>query len=435
MKIGIRLEDKSKSERRVPFIPSDLKELQQQGFDLVVQSSFQRAFTDVEYRTCGIAVAPDLSKCDIIFGIKEISKDAFEPDKIYIFFPHVIKGQPHNMPMLRRMTELGNTLIDYERIADDKKHRLIFFGRHAGLAGMINTLWALGRRLDSEGISTPFKRLAQAMTYHDLDQARAVLTEIAENIRTDGIPNMIHPLVVGFAGYGNVSKGAQEIFDLLPFKEIKPEELADISAISNKILYKVIFKKEHCVKPKDSNQPFDEDAYSRYGTEKYESNFEQYVQYLTVLVNGIYWDSRYPRLLSIEKCRELWAAGKSPKLKVIGDISCDIDGAIQCTIKANDSEHPLYVYHPDTGEMSYGVEGHGPVIMAIDILPSEIPRESSEYFSGVLKQFVPALVNADYSGSFEQLNLPPELKRAVILYKGKLTPDYEYIQTFLFKSH
>lgn len=431
MKIGIRLEDKSKSERRVPFIPSDLKELGQQGFDIVVQSSPQRAFTDEEYLKCGIAVVPDLSSCDIIFGIKEISKDAFDPDKIYVFFSHVIKGQPHNMPMLRRMTELDITLIDYERIADDKNRRLIFFGRHAGLAGMINTLWALGRRLDSEGISTPFKRLSQAMTYRDLDQAKAVLSEIAEKIGTDGIPEMIHPLIVGFAGYGNVSKGAQEISDLLPFKEIRPEELANNTGLSDKLLYKVIFKEEHCVKPKDASQPFELQEYFRFGLEKYEGDFEQYVQHLTVLVNGIYWDSRYPRLLSVEKCRELWADGRSPKLKVIGDISCDIEGAIQCTVKANDSEHPLYVYHPDTGEISYGVEGHGPVVMAIDILPSEIPRESSEYFSGVLKQFVPALMNADYSGSFDQLNLPPELRRAVILYKGKLTPAYEYIGKYL----
>jgi saccharopine dehydrogenase (NAD+, L-lysine-forming) len=127
----------------------------------------------------------------------------------------------------------------------------------------------------------------------------------------------------------------------------------------------------------------------------------------------------------------MWQNSKNPKLKIIGDISCDIRGAVECTIKACDSSSPLYVYHPDTDSMTYGVEGCGPVIMAVDILPSEIPRESSEYFSNVLKQFVPALVNADYSASFENLNLPQELKRAVVLFHGKFTPEYEYIQKFI----
>ncbi|NJL59348.1 MAG: hypothetical protein HC887_06580 [Desulfobacteraceae bacterium] len=133
----------------------------------------------------------------------------------------------------------------------------------------------------------------------------------------------------------------------------------------------------------------------------------------------------------MEKCRQMWRDGKNPKLKVIGDISCDIQGAIECTVRASDSSNPLYVYDPDTDQSVDGVEGHGPVMMAIDILPSEIPRESSEHFSSVLKQFVPSLVNADYSLPFENLNLPPELRRAVILYHGELTPDYEYLRKFI----
>ncbi len=434
MKIGVRPEDKSLFERRVPLIPSDISQLKANGIDIAVQSSAQRAFSDDEYRACGIEVCRDLSDCDMIFGIKEISKDAFEPKKIYVFFSHVIKGQTQNMPMLRRMMEQKNTLIDYERITDDNNRRLIFFGRHAGLAGMINTLWAFGKRLEFENIANPFARLSQAMRYHDLNQAKAVIMEIAEDIRTNGIPDAIHPMIVGFAGYGNVFKGTQEIFDLLPVEEIQPESLAEFAnntVGSMNRVYKVLFRKQHTVRPKDMSQPFDSKDYERFGIRKYESNFEQYADHLTILVNCIYWDRRYPRLLSVEKCRQMWGDGKNPKLKVIGDISCDIRGAIECTVKASDSSNPLYVYDPSSDQSIDGIEGHGPVMMAIDILPSEIPRESSEHFSSVLKQFVPALVNADYSLPFETLNLPRELRKAVIIYHGELTEDYDYLREFI----
>ena len=71
------------------------------------------------------------------------------------------------------------------------------------------------------------------------------------------------------------------------------------------------------------------------------------------------------------------------------------------------------------------------VIMAVDILPSELPREASADFSQVLKPFIPALARCDYSAPFEECDLPPEIKRAVIVYQGQLTPDYQYIQEFL----
>ncbi|MFN2186083.1 MAG: hypothetical protein ACK2UU_19035, partial [Anaerolineae bacterium] len=141
-RIGIRHEDKSEWERRVPVIPEDASELQQLGVQVLVERSPTRAFTEKEFAQAGIETREDLSSCPVIFGIKEIPKDQFEPGKAYMFFAHVIKGQPYNMPMLRRLLELGCTLIDYERVVDESNRRLIFFGWHAGVAGMINTLWA-----------------------------------------------------------------------------------------------------------------------------------------------------------------------------------------------------------------------------------------------------------------------------------------------------
>ena len=431
MKIGIRKEDKSVWERRVPFVPSDIKNLREKGIDMVVQSSPHRAFADAEFAAEGIPVQNDLKDCDMIIGIKEIPPALFEENKIYVFFAHVIKGQAHNMPMLRSMMEKKVTLIDYEKITDDQNRRLIFFGRYAGLAGIINSLWALGQRLLVEGIANPFSRIRQAHHYHDLEAAKTAIREIRADIEKNGMPPAIHPVIIGLAGYGNVSKGAQELLDLLPIEEIQPDRVPELSGnptLSDRKIYKAVFKEEHCVRPKDRNAVFSLQDYYRNGKENYENSFGQYVNHLNLLVNGVYWDSRYPRLLTKKMCKDLWAGGKQPRLRVIGDISCDVEGAVECTVKTCDLEKPVYVYHPETGKIAYGFEGKGPVIMAVDILPAELPRESSVWFSSVLKEFAANLAQADFSRSFEELNLRPELKRAVILHHGELTPKYEYIR-------
>jgi alpha-aminoadipic semialdehyde synthase len=193
----------------------------------------------------------------------------------------------------------------------------------------------------------------------------------------------------------------------------------------------VVFKEGDCVRPKDPGAAFDLQDYYRHGKKTYENDFDRFLEHLTLLVNCVYWDDRYPRLVTLDAVRRLWGDGKQPGLRVIGDISCDPGGSIECTVDATDPGDPVYVYLPETGGTVKGFMGHGPVIMAVDILPTEIPRESSAYFSGVFRGMVEPLARADYSAPFEALALPPELKRAVILYRGRLTPDYDYIQKFL----
>lgn len=434
MKIGVRKEDKSIWERRTPFVPGDLKWLMERGMDIAVESSPERAYGDEEFRGAGIPVTDDLGDCDIIFGIKEVPKEAFLDGRVYVFFAHVIKGQPYNMPMLEQMMEKGVTLVDYERVVDHQNRRRIFFGRHAGLAGMMNSLWSLGQRLADEGIDNPFAVLRQARDYRDLEEIRAHVSTVGEAIRSGGLPAAVHPLVVGITGYGNVSAGAQEILDLLPVVEIPPEDVArvagDILAPRDRV-YKVVFKEKDCVRPKTAGAAFDLQDYYRRGKEAYENAFEAYLPHLTLLVNCIYWDERYPRLVTLDAVRRLWPGGRQPQLRVIGDISCDPDGAVQCTVDATDPGDPVYVYLPETGKTARGFHGHGPVIMAVEILPTEIPRESSEYFSSVLRGMVEDLAGADYTVPFKDLALPAELKRAVILYRGRLTPEYEYIRKLM----
>ncbi|MEW5760676.1 MAG: bifunctional lysine ketoglutarate reductase /saccharopine dehydrogenase family protein [Candidatus Thermoplasmatota archaeon] len=430
--IGIRKEDKNKWERRAPLIPEHIKELiHKHSIKVIVQSSKIRIFSNEEYTKAGCMVQEELSSCPIIFAIKEIPSELIQPEKTYVFFSHTTKGQKHNMPMLKKLLEQKCNLIDYEKIVNETGMRLIFFGKHAGYAGMIDTLWALGQRLNWEGIKNPFSNIQQTIFYESLSQAKEALVKVGERIRTGGIDRALVPLVCGFAGYGNVSKGAQEILDILPTKEISPEELSNIyNKPSGSHIYKVVFKEEHMVEPISAEKPFQlKDYYEN--PERYKSKFHNYIPHLTILMNCIYWDSRYPRFVTKEYLKKLYSAPEKPRLRVIGDISCDINGAVECTLRATDPEKPIFVYNPFEDSAKLGYEGNGVVVLAVDNLPCELPIESSKDFSEVLKNFIPDIVNADFSGDFDNCNLPKPIKNAVIVYHGELTPNYRYMEKFL----
>ncbi len=431
--IGVRREDKSRWERRVPVIPAHAGRLKEEhSVDVLVQPSSIRVFPEKEFVQAGAIVQEDLSACPVVFGVKEMTLDFFQPGKAYVFFAHVVKGQPENMPMLRRILELGCTLVDYEKIADEKGRRLIFFGRHAGIAGMIESLWAMGKRLEWEGIPNPFTQLCHTYQYDGLKECKEAITRAGERLNAEGLPDSVAPLIVGIAGYGSVARGVWEILDLLPVEEVEPKDVASLaegSDYARNVIYKVVFKEEHTVEPISPYDHFElQDFYDH--PVKYRGKFESYVPYLTMIVNCIYWEDKYPRLVTKAYLEQLYSAGK-PRLRVIGDISCDIEGAIECTLRSTEADEPVFVYHPFTGEATDGYKGEGPVVMAVDILPSELPRDASVDFSGVLTRFVPPIATADYTVPFEQLALPPEIKRAVIAHQGKLTPDYRYIEQYL----
>ncbi len=432
--IGIRRENKGRWERRVPITPAKLRELHERfGIQFYVQPSPVRVFREEEFAGGGATVQEDLCPTRVVFGVKEIPPEHFQPGKTYVFFAHVIKGQPYNMPMLRRMMELGCNLIDYEKVTDERGHRLIFFGWHAGVVSVVESLWALGQRLRWEGIANPFARLRHTFEYESLAAARTDLHRVGESILANGLPREINPMIVGVAGYGNVGRGIQEMLGELPTIEIEPSEVAKVAhdpAASSRAIYRVMFKEEHSVAPNDPAAHFNVQDYFVH-PHKYHSTFEPYVPHLTVLMNSNYWDARYPRLLPKALLRELYAGAEQPRLRVVGDASCDIGGSIECNVKVTEPDDPVYVWEPASGEAKMGVAGRGPVVLAVDILPSELPREASEYFSEILEPFIPAIAEADFSVPFEELALPSEIARALILYHGRLTPDYKYIAKYL----
>lgn len=433
--IGIRREDKSEWERRVPLVPADVQTLRRDhGLEFVVQPSPIRVFRDDEYEAAGADVSEDLSPADVLIAVKEIPVAQILPGRPHLFFSHTIKGQEYNMPLLRHVLDVDATLIDYERIADEQNRRLIFFSVHAGHAGALETLWALGRRLAWQGRTTPLAEVRHAYEYSHLDAAKAHLRDLGERIAAEGLGDGARPLVIGVAGYGNVAKGCREILDCLPVRQTAVEDLPQAADDPDRgPLVCVEFREEHMVEPRDGDAEFVlQDYYQR--PENYRGVFARHLPHLDVLVNTIYWEERYPRLVTTSWAKAAYGAAEPARLQVIGDISCDIEGSVELTLETTQPDDPCYVWDPKSRTISPGVAGEGPVVVAVDNLPCELPREASRHFSSVLRNMVPALADADFSVDFAGLNLPSHLKKAVIAHRGRLTPDYRYLQEFLDKS-
>ncbi len=407
--IGIRREDKNRWERRAPVSPAHVAELvTERGISVVVQPSPIRIYPDEDYAQAGALVAEDLSACGVILGVKEIPFERLLAGKPHLFFAHVIKGQATGMPLLAALLEQRVTLIDYERIVDSAGRRLIFFSRHAGYAGMIDTLWALGQRLSYEGIDNAFSAVRPAHTYNNIEAAAQHLVEtVGRKIREEGVNPALHPMVFGFTGGGNVSQGAQEIFDRLPALEIHPDDLPSLATnpnLSRRALYKTVFRRQQ------------------------RQRFARHLPYLSALINGVYWEPSHGRLVTRENLRNLWSGEQTPRLRILADLSCDLEGSIEATVRVTTPDDPVFVYDPMTGEAELGVRGRGPVVLAVDNLPCEIPLDASEHFSDSLLPFIPRLVHADFGAAFEDLVLPSPLYGAVITHQGQLTPAYRHLE-------
>jgi saccharopine dehydrogenase (NAD+, L-lysine-forming) len=430
--LGIRREDKNKWERRVPLIPEDLKALKEKyNIGAVVQPSSLRVYTDEAYAEIGACISEDLDQVDTIFAVKEIPVPMLADKKTYIFFSHTIKGQPYNMDLLRTLMANKCNLIDYERIVNEKSQRLIFFGVHAGYAGIIETLFAFGQKMKARGIKTCLADIRQAYEYDNLDHAKAHVKQIGQAIAGQGVGDIDGPLIVGLAGYGNVSRGAQEILDLLPVTTITPDEIETVRSHKMpdlKHIYKVVFKEADMVaKPGGTFEL--QDYYDHPGG--YMSVMDRFLPDLDILVNCIYWTEDYPRIVTKTGLQSLATGGKPFRLSVIGDISCDIEGSIEITRDATMPDNACFTFHPDSQVFEDGIGKTGVTVMAIDNLPCEFPKESSMFFSSVLKTFAPDILSADFSKPFEALSLPYPIKAALILQNGEFTPDYAFMKQFL----
>ncbi|MBI9073318.1 MAG: hypothetical protein JEY94_17075 [Melioribacteraceae bacterium] len=425
--LGIRREDKNKWEKRVPLTPANINKLKN-NYDIEthIQPFPERAFKDSDYKNSGAVLTEDLSACSTIIAVKEVPKKLIFPNKKYLFFSHTIKGQSYNMPLLKDIMSKKCTLVDYECIKNDSGRRLVFFGRFAGISGMIETLHGIGKRYSALGIETPFVKIKSAYQYGILSEAIKHITEVAENIKLNGLRSEIAPLVIGITGYGNVSNGAQEIFDILPHEVIEPKDLLTKELDKSKI-YKVVFKEADLFETVNVTDEFELLDYFK-NPKKYKSKFFKYVNKVDVLINAIYWDTPYPKLLEKKYLKE---NSENIKLKITTDISCDIDGSIEFTSKVMEPDLPAYLYNPKDESLTDGFEGEGILNIVVDNLPTELPKDASEAFGEKLFPFIENFVKTDISVPFEEVKFVDEIKNAVIVYNGELTPRFKYLEEFL----
>lgn len=446
--IGIIREGRSKKgEKRVAVSPKHAAEIINWNTKLIVQprkhpntDEIKRIFKDADYKKPGALIQEDLSPANVIFGLKEIHPDRILPDKTYLLFSHTHKGQKKNRKMLKKFVDQRAIVIDYELIADDKNERLITaFTYNAGYAGMVDTLWTLGIRRKQDGIKNPFEKIPQAIEGEELEKVTKVLHSVSKDIEKNGTTIKRPPLICCFLGKGKTAKGARRIFDLLPHKDIRIETLPEVYANgSRNQLYALQIDIEKIYRLKDESK-VDSDEWNKKSVrekqkfyfenpDEFESNLDKVLPYITILMNCIFWSPEFPRTVTKELMTEIYRGYKT--LEVIGDITCDPNGSIEFS-KETWIDNPVYIYNPLTGESTDGFEGDGIAVMAITNLPCEFSADASREFGDDLFPFLERIVKADYSGEFDSSKLPDEIKRAVIMWKGKFTKQFEYMKEYL----
>lgn len=444
--VGIVREAYSKWERRAPLTPAHVAQLVKRGVRVVVQPSRARVFSDEQYARAGATLSEDLAPAGVILGIKQVPVPSLLPDKTYLFFSHTVKAQADNMALLDAVLERRVRLIDYECITHGGERggrRLVAFGRNAGRAGMLAGMRGLGERLLNLGVSSPFVNVASAYMYSDLEHAKDAVERAGKRLQTSGgIPEELGPLTFVFTGNGNVSKGAQEIFKLLPHRMVHPSELPTLQARlkgddATRMVYgTVVDDLNYFVRPIDgaAGGPVSRTEYYRH-PERYESVFhERVVPYTSLLVNCMYWDDRFPRLLTRDQLQALRVDQGNTKLLGIADISCDIGGGVEFLDFATEIERPFARYDLSTQRMVQDDDGlagsarDALMMMSVDILPSELAIESSQLFGDKLLDYVDTLArDTDARTPLNESKLPKELLGACIASNGRLTTPFEYI--------
>ncbi|THG19471.1 hypothetical protein TEA_007196 [Camellia sinensis var. sinensis] len=435
--VGILSESTNKWERRAPLSPSHCARLLHSDKGktgvarIIVQPSTKRVHHDALYEDVGCDISDDLSECGLILGIKQPKLEKILPDRAYAFFSHTHKAQKENMPLLDKIIAERASLFDYELIVGDNGKRLLAFGKFAGRAGLIDFLRGLGQRYLNLGYSTPFLSLGASYMYPSLAAAKSAVISVGEEIATFGLSSGICPLVFVFTGSGNVSLGAQEIFKLLPHTFVDPSSLPELFAMARDSqsartskrafqVYGCVVTCQDIVEPKDPTKLFDKVDYYAH-PEHYSPIFhEKIAPYASVIVNCMYWEERFPRLLTTKQLQDLMRKGCP--LVGISDITCDIGGSIEFVNQTTLIDSPFFRYDPFNNSYHHDMDGNGLICLAVDILPTEFAKEASQYFGDILSQFIGSLASVR-----EIEELPAHLGRACITRGGALTSLYEYI--------
>lgn len=395
MKIGILKESKTPADRRVPLTPTQCRqvELHFKKLCVIVQPSTYRCFTDKEYEKEGIKMQKDITGCDIFMGVKEVKPELLVPDKTYLFFSHTIKKQPYNRNLLKTVLTKRIRLIDYELLTDSEGIRLIGFGRWAGLVGAYNGIRAFCIRNRINGLSPAH----HFNTLQDMMQA-------ASSVK-------LPPLKIAITGGGRVAGGAEEIMTAFNIRKVPVEEYLRTGDFGSPVYVQL---DPDAYNIRRSGDDFDLVHFFRH-PDAYTGNFSRFCSTTDVLVMAAYWDPRAPVLFTIDEMRR-----NDFRIRVIADITCDINGSVPSSIRTTTHEDPYYDFNPQKAEEEKAFSNPSNItVMTIDNLPGGLPREaSSDFGNSLINSVLPRML---HTGKDEVI------QRAIIAEEGKLTKTYNYL--------
>ena len=400
MKFGIIKERKNPPDRRVVFSPNEIKTIQEQ-FPVVsfkVEPSDIRIFSDAEYQNLGIEVTDDLSDCEVLFGVKEVPVEALIPNKKYFFFSHTIKKQPYNQKLLQAVLEKNIELYDHETIVDAANKRLIGFGRYAGIVGAYNAIRAFGIKFE-------LFKMPKASALKGRD---ALVQQVKRQI--------IPPIKIVVTGTGKVGSGVKEMLLAMKIKEVSVENF--LTKNFTQPVFTQIDVLEYN-KRMDGQKLDTKDFYKN--PSEYESDFERFTKVADIYISGHFHANAAPQILSQKMLQASDCA-----IKIVADVSCDVNGPIACTLRASTIEEPLYGYLPSENKEVDVFHPAAIVVMAVDNLPCELPKDASEGFGEMFTQHViPAFFNNDADGI---------LTRAKMTENGVLTERFNYLHDYVAKK-
>lgn len=397
MKFAVIQERKSPPDRRVVLDPKSCQKLLSifPSAELIIESSPIRAFSDADYSSAGLEVVADVSTAEVLIGVKEVPIEALIPNKSYFFFSHTIKKQPYNRKLLQAILNKKITLYDHETLVNESYQRLIGFGYYAGVVGAYNGIRALGMKLNC----------------FDLPKATDLNDRAALNVQLDllTIPNV----KIVLTGTGRVGQGAKEVLDHLNIKQVTVDQFLNDN--SSEAVYVQLDVLDYC--ERQDGKTLGKKDFFKF-PEAYNSTFDRFTSVADFFIAGHFYGKGAPAFFSRNQ-----AKNSNFKLKVVADISCDIDGPIACTIRPSTIEKPIYGYDPKTEtEIDYKSTS-AIAVMAVDNLPCELPKDASEEFGRTfVEKIIPAFFNKDAFGV---------LKRAKMTENGQLMPAFSYLQDYV----
>ena len=397
MKLGIIKERKNPPDRRVVLSPSACKRLlkKHKELSIKVESSKDRFFTDEDYKNEGIVVVNDVSDCDVLLGVKEVPIEYLIPNKKYFFFSHTIKKQKYNRQLLQAILSKNIELYDHEVIVNEKGQRLVAFGRYAGIVGTYN-----GFR--TYGLKFKLFELPKAETLHD----QLMLIHELQKLK---LPN----IKVVLTGKGRVGNGAKEMLKGMGMREVNVKEF--LAKTFNEPVYVQIDVLDYN-KRKDGKVIDEQDFFAN--PTAYESNFMRFAKVADFYIACHFFGAGSPYIFTRED-----AKSESFNIKVVADISCDVDGPVASTIRSSTIENPNYGYNPITEQEVDFRDEKAIAVMAVDNLPCELPKDASDGFGeSFAKHVIPAFFNNDNEGV---------LSRARMTQNGRLTERFKYLQDFV----